>query len=154
MNATTWIDHLELRPHPEGGYYKEIYRSLHSADGSKASISSIYYLLEDDNISAFHRLKSPEVWYYHTGYPLMLYVIHPDGKLESHLMSAEPSGKQQVAIEPGCWFAAEIPSHFGYTLVSCAVAPAFTFDDFEMGHLDALLKLYPQHEELLRRLCR
>ena len=59
----------------------------------------------------------------------MLHVIHPDGRLVTHLMTADFSGEQQVAIEPGCWFAAELPSHFGYALVSCAVAPGFTFDD-------------------------
>ena len=82
-----------------------------------------------------------------------LYVIHPDGRLVTHLMNTDISGEQQVAIEPGCWFAAELPSHFGYALVSCAVAPAFTFDNFELGTFDELSKLFPEHEEVLRRLC-
>lgn len=122
-------------------------------DGNKPAMTSIYYLLENNEISAFHRLSSPEVWYYHAGYPLMLYVIHPDGRLVTHLMNTDISGEQQVAIEPGCWFAAELPSHFGYALVSCAVAPAFTFDNFELGTFDELSKLFPEHEEVLRRLC-
>lgn len=153
MNATDWIKHLDLQSHPEGGYYKEVFRSEKKIEGDKSSMTSIYYLLENDNKSAFHRLASPEVWYYHAGYPLMLYVIHPDGTLNTHLMVGNPTGEQQVAIEPGCWFAAEIPSHFGYALVSCAVAPAFTFDDFELGTYEDLVKLYPQHEVLLKRLC-
>lgn len=69
MNAAAWIKHLDLRLHPEGGYYKEIYRAEPISDDSKASVTSIYYLLEDNQKSAFHRLKSSEVWYYHTGYP-------------------------------------------------------------------------------------
>ncbi len=154
MNAAAWIKHLDLQLHPEGGYYKEIYRAEPISDDSKASVTSIYYLLEDNQKSAFHRLKSSEVWYYHTGYPLMLYIIHPDGELTTHLMNADPAGEQQVAIAPGCWFAAELPSHFGYALVSCAVAPAFSFDDFELGSFKALSQLYPQHEELLERLCK
>ena len=90
---------------------------------------------------------------HHRHGPLMLHVIHPDGRLVTHLMTADFSGEQQVAIEPGCWFAAELPSHFGYALVSCAVAPGFTFDDFELGTFDRLSKLYPDHEDLLKRLC-
>lgn len=154
MNAKDWIDHLELLPHPEGGYYKEVFRSGKLVDKDKSALTSIYYLLENENVSAFHRLTSPEVWYYHAGYPLIVHVIDADGKLTSHLMTADPSGEQQLAIEPGCWFAAELPSRFGYALVSCAVAPAFSFDHFELATFDALAALYPQHEELLKRLCK
>ena len=68
-------------------------------------------------------------------------------------MAADFWGEKKGAIEPGCWFAAELPSHFGYALVSCAVAPGFTFDDFELGTFDRLSKLYPDHEDLLKRLC-
>ena len=153
MKAADWIEHLNLRRHPEGGYYREIFRTGKMVDGNKPAMTSIYYLLENNEISAFHRLSSPEVWYYHAGYPLMLYVIHPDGRLVTHLMNTDISGEQQVVIEPGCWFAAELPSHFGYALVSCAVAPAFTFDNFELGTFDELSKLFPEHEEVLRRLC-
>lgn len=154
MNAKDWIDQLNLLPHPEGGYYKEVFRSEKLVDTDKSVMTSIYYLLENEDISAFHRLTSPEVWYYHAGYPLIVHVIHPDGALTRHLMTAEPSGEQQLPIEPGCWFAAELPSRFGYALVSCAVAPAFSFDDFELATSDALVALYPQHEELLKRLCK
>ena len=153
MKAIDWINHLNMSRHPEGGYYKEIFRSEKLIDSDKSAMTSIYYLLENEDKSAFHRLTSPEVWYYHAGYPLMLHVIYPDGRLVTHLMTADFSGEQQVAIEPGCWFAAELPSHFGYALVSCAVAPGFTFDDFELGTFDRLSKLYPDHEDLLKRLC-
>lgn len=153
MNAIDWINHLNLCRHPEGGYYKEIFRSEKLIDSNKPAITSIYYLLENNDKSAFHRLTSPEVWYFHTGSPLMLYVISPNGELETHLMTSDLSGKQQVAIEAGCWFAAEIPSQSGYALVSCAVAPAFTFDNFELGTYCTLSKEYPQHKELLGRLC-
>lgn len=111
MKAIDWINHLNMSRHPEGGYYKEIFRSEKLIDNDKSAMTSIYYLLENEDKSAFHRLTSPEVWYYHAGYPLMLHVIHPDGRLVTHLMTADFSGEQQVAIEPGCWFAAELPSH-------------------------------------------
>lgn len=84
MKAADWIEHLNLRRHPEGGYYREIFRTGKMVDGNKPAMTSIYYLLENNEISAFHRLSSPEVWYYHAGYPLMLYVIHPDGRLVTH----------------------------------------------------------------------
>ena len=112
MKAIDWINHLNMSRHPEGGYYKEIFRSEKLVDNDKSAMTSIYYLLENEDKSAFHRLTSPEVWYYHAGYPLMLHVIHPDGRLVTHLMTADFSGEQQVAIEPGCWFAAELPSHW------------------------------------------
>ena len=100
MKAIDWINHLNMSRHPEGGYYKEIFRSEKLVDNDKSAMTSIYYLLENEDKSAFHRLTSPEVWYYHAGYPLMLHVIHPDGRLVTHLMTADFSGEQQVAIEP------------------------------------------------------
>ena len=103
MKAIDWINHLNMSRHPEGGYYKEIFRSEKLVDNDKSAMTSIYYLLENEDKSAFHRLTSPEVWYYHAGYPLMLHVIHPDGRLVTHLMTADFSGEQQVVIEPGCW---------------------------------------------------
>ena len=121
MKAIDWINHLNMSRHPEGGYYKEIFRSEKLIDNDKSAMTSIYYLLENEDKSAFHRLTSPEVWYYHAGYPLMLHVIHPDGRLVTHLMTAAFSG--------------------------------FTFDDFELGTFDRLSKLYPDHEDLLKRLC-
>lgn len=100
MKAIDWINHLNMSRHPEGGYYKEIFRSEKLVDNDKSAMTSIYYLLENEDKSAFHRLTSPEVWYYHAGYPLMLHVIHPDGRLVTHLMTADFSGEQQVVIEP------------------------------------------------------
>ena len=87
MKAIDWINHLNMSRHPEGGYYKEIFRSEKLIDNDKSAMTSIYYLLENEDKSAFHRLTSPEVWYYHAGYPLMLHVIHPDGRLVTHLMN-------------------------------------------------------------------
>lgn len=89
MKAIDWINYLNMSRHPEGGYYKEIFRSEKLVDNDKSAMTSIYYLLENEDKSAFHRLTSPEVWYYHAGYPLMLHVIHPDGRLVTHLMTAD-----------------------------------------------------------------
>ena len=99
MKAIDWINHLNMSRHPEGGYYKEIFRSEKLVDNDKSAMTSIYYLLENEDKSAFHRLTSPEVWYYHAGYPLMLHVIYPDGRLVTHLMTADFSNSR-LSLNP------------------------------------------------------
>lgn len=143
-----WINKLQLQPHPEGGYYKQLYGN--DATGTKP-ISTIYYMLENDDISAFHRLHDVvEIWYYHAGEALNIYVIAPDGTLTVHRLA--PDAEIQVIIQPEHWFAAEIPSQQGFSLVGCAVAPAFKFENFELANKEDLLQQYPQHRELIERL--
>jgi len=143
------IEKLQLEPHPEGGYYRQLYGN--DASGKK-DISTIYYMLTDSDISVFHRLHGvTEIWYYHAGEPLNIYVINTDGNLTVHKLSAED--EMQVVIPPEQWFAAEIPSKKGYCLVGCAVAPAFNFENFELGQKDALIHQFPQHAELIGKLC-
>jgi predicted cupin superfamily sugar epimerase len=152
-----WINHLNLRPHPEGGFYKEVFRSdiaVSRASLQKQACTSIYYLLEGKDYSGFHRLASDEIWYFHKGAPLYIHVINEGGNYYSYELSDTGTGSLSVAIKAGLWFAAEIPSGEGFTLVSCAVAPGFEFAEFEMAALDKMTKLYPQHIGLLNRLCR
>ena len=151
-NNTTYqsiIEKLQLKPHPEGGYYRQLYGN----DGTgKKDISTIYYMLTGNDISAFHRLHGvTEIWYYHAGEPLHLYVIDTDGHLSVHLLS--PDGEMQVVIQPEQWFAAEISSKEGFCLVGCAVAPAFSFEHFELGDKNTLSEQFPQYAELIERLC-
>ena len=142
------IEKLQLEPHPEGGYYRQLYGN--DAMGKK-DISTIYYMLTGSDMSAFHRLHGvTEIWYYHEGEPLNLYVIDTEGHLTVHELS--PKGEMQVVIHPEEWFAAEIPSKKGSCLVGCAVAPAFSFENFELGHKDALLQQFPQYAEIIGRL--
>ena len=142
------IEKLLLAPHPEGGYYRQLYGN----DGSgKKEISTIYYMLTGSDKSAFHRLHCvTEIWYYHAGEPLNLYVIDTDGNFTVHHLS--PDGEMQVVIHPEQWFAAEIPSKKGFCLVGCAVAPAFSFENFELGQKDTLMHEFPQYGELIERL--
>ena len=150
MDAQKYIARLQLEPHPEGGYYRQVFGN--DAEGKK-SISTIYYLLTADDISAFHRLHGmTEIWYFHAGERLNLYVIDADGSLTVHHLFS--NNEMQVVIQPELWFAAELPTRHGFCLVGCAVAPAFSFEGFELGHKAALLEAYPQHAELLDRLCR
>lgn len=164
QNASYWTTQLNLQPHPEGGYYKEFFRSLATVHRTPykntvpiekvlQAITSIYYLLEGDDYSGFHRISSDEVWYFHKGAPLHIHVIDKQG---AHLvleLSDTSTGNLSVVVTAGLWFAAEVPSK-GFTLVSCAVAPGFEFSEFEMAKEDNLTALYPQHRLLFVQLCR
>lgn len=157
--AKYWIDHLNLQSHPEGGYYKEVFRSANEvtrvgATVPKQACTSIYYLLEGKDFSGFHRLASDELWYFHKGAPLHIHVIDHDGTHTTIELSDTDTGSLQALIPPNTWFAAEITSATGFALVSCAVAPGFDFAEFEMAKKDDLLVQYPQHKALLDRLCR
>lgn len=159
QDAAYWIGHLDLQPHPEGGYYKEVFRSeiainRLSSPGIKQACTSIYYLLEADDYSGFHRLLSDELWYFHKGEPLHIHVIDSDGNYFVHELSDTPSGNLSIAIKAGQWFGSEIPSKTAFALVSCAVAPGFEFTEFEMAGKDNMVAIYPQHEAILSRLCR
>lgn len=172
ITALDWINHLKLQPHPEGGYYKEVFRSkeeilcANSASfltnppsscketATKQACTSIYYLLEGEDFSGFHRLASDELWYFHKGAPLHIHVIDEQGTHTTIELSDSPTGSLQAVITPNTWFAAEIPSRNGFSLVSCAVAPGFDFAEFEMAQKEKLTGQYPQHQTLLERLCR
>lgn len=157
--AQYWIDHLNLQPHPEGGYYKEVFRSVNGVtrvDGAavKQACTSIYYLLEGKDFSGFHRLASDELWYFHKGAPLHIHVIDNGGAHSVIELSDSDTGQLQAVIPPDTWFASEIPLGSGFALVSCAVAPGFDFAEFEMAKRDELIAQDPTHRALLERLCR
>ncbi|MBC8603087.1 cupin domain-containing protein [Parabacteroides acidifaciens] len=153
MQASYWIKRLGMTPHPEGGYYKEEYRPEYwkPIDGlpiGKRVLTTIYYLLEKDDFSAFHRIKSPESWFFHKGEPLLIYSFE-EGTLVCRELSDQESGTLQVTIEPGIWFAARLKEAQGFALVSCAVAPGFEYPDFELADEDVLLSEYPDHREMI-----
>jgi uncharacterized protein len=159
QDAKYWIERLDMQPHPEGGYYKEVFRSqqqVHrlNAEETKQACTSIYYLLEGNDFSGFHRLVSDEIWYFHVGAPVHIHSIDKEGKYQLHELSAAPTGHFSVVIPGGCWFAAEIPSQQQFSLVSCVVAPGFDFREFEMAKQQELMASYPHHREVITRLCR
>lgn len=159
QHAAEWISKLNLQPHPEGGYYKEVFRSEQyvSREGSdflRQACTSIYYLLEDEDFSGFHRIMSDEIWYFHQGVPLNVHVIAENGEYRMSELSGSSTGSLSLVVPAGLWFAADIPSKSGYSLVSCAVAPGFDFSEFEMADKSELLRSYPFHEALFNRLCR
>ena len=158
-DSNYWVKHLQLTPHPEGGFYKEAYRSnkqvlRNPPAGLKQACTSIYYLISDADFSGFHRIESDEIWYFHKGSPLHIHIIDANGALATRELSDKATGNLQVVVEAGQWFAAELPGAKGYVLVSCAVAPGFDFGEFKMAKKADMTQLYPQHSELVSRLCR
>lgn len=153
-DATTWIDRLELEPHPEGGYYKRTYRSavsvagdeLPNHHGDRPTATAIYYLLEADDYSAFHRLASDELWQFHHGSPLTLYLL-------GDCLTQIELGRDrfQAVIPAGTWFGAEITTDEGFALVGCVVTPGFDFEEFELAGPE-LTEKYPAHREIIDRL--
>jgi len=149
MTKADYIEKLQLEPHPEGGYYRQIFGN--DASGKK-DISTIYYMLSDNEISSFHRLHGVvEIWYFHAGEELTIYQIQPDGRLDIRTLS--PQSDMQIVIQPEVWFAAEIRGKKGFTLVGCAVAPAFSFDNFELADGQRLSETYPHLKVLIERMC-
>lgn len=145
-----YIKKLGLEPHPEGGFYRQVFGN---DENGKKDISTIYYLLTDNDISAFHRLHDvTEIWYYHAGEKLNIYIIDNEGVLTTHTLSA--NDEMQIVIQPEQWFAAEIADGKGFSIVGCAVAPAFTFENFELAEKDKLINEFPQHKALIERMCR
>lgn len=160
--AEEWIQILKLTPHPEGGYFREVYRSdeILSAESlarlggtSRALSTSIYFLLKGDQVSRFHRLRSDEIWHHHDGASITLHLLRSDGSHITRVAGKESrkGDEPQVLIPRGTWFSAEVNDPTGYALVSCTVAPGFDFADFEMGERRDLLERYPEHHELVLR---
>jgi predicted cupin superfamily sugar epimerase len=160
QNAEYWIQQLNLLPHPEGGFYKEVYRSSlkirkdnlpHGFNGERRLCTSIYFLLRSGDISKFHRLHSDEIWYYHFGGSLKIIQIDQEGnKHTCHLgTQIEKSEQMQILIPAGTIFGAELLSKNTYGLFSCVVAPGFEFEDFEMFDREDLIQAYPKHSELI-----
>jgi uncharacterized protein len=149
VDAAETIRRLGLVPHPEGGYYRETFRSplmVDLPDGRRRSASTaIHYLLPPGSRSAWHRVASDEVWHHYGGGPLRLHLL---GAGTRRLDWSDP----QIVVPAGVWQAAE-PEGDG-VLCGCTVAPGFEFADFELGHAEALISEFPEHEELIRRLIR
>ena len=164
-NITALIDGLQLKAHPEGGYFKETYRSQESIpknalpqrfNNHRSFGTSIYFLLEQNNFSAFHRIKSDEIWHFYVGDTLHIHIISEAGayqliQLGNHIHNGETF---QAMVPAGSWFASEIAQPGHYALVGCTVAPGFDFADFELAKKETLVGLFPNHELLINRLCR
>ncbi|MEN6456062.1 MAG: cupin domain-containing protein [Prolixibacteraceae bacterium] len=154
MNTNEIIQHLQLLPHPEGGYYRETYRStetLTTSEGKSRNISTaIYYLLENDDKSHFHRIRSDEIWHFHQKDPLEIFMISQEEMVVKTLGNNFALGEvPQVVVPAGRWFAARVKNSSGYSLVSCTVAPGFDFTDFELATKENLIREFPHLKETI-----
>jgi predicted cupin superfamily sugar epimerase len=159
------IDHYHLEPHPGGGWYKENYRSpeyipknaLPARFGATRSFCTvIYFLLEQGQFSAFHKIKSDECWHFYGGGTLELYIIDDAGSLQKIHLGNDLTANQycQYVVPAGYWFAGHPARESEYSFVGCTVAPGFDFEDFSLGEPVRLSELYPQHEKTIFALCR
>src|SRR4029077_15917224 len=158
--AQYWIDKLNLIAHPEGGYYRETHRSELAIarealpprfTGPRLVSTAIYFLLEGENFSAFHRLHSDELWHFYSGSAITVDVIEPDGGHSEIQLGSDPDTGEvfQATVKAGGWCAARVRDLKLFALAGCTVAPGFDFADFELGKRAELVRLYPQHQKLI-----
>ena len=159
------IAYYQLQPHPEGGWYVQTYKSAEQIaaaalpvrfTGDRPFSTAIYFLLEQGNFSAFHRIRSDECWHFYSGDPLEIYILQPEGQLKVIQLGADFQQGQyfQYIVPANCWFASRPAPGSRYCLVGCTVAPGFDFADFELARVKELLQVYPQHADLIAALCR
>ena len=154
MTAEQLIQSLNLKPHPEGGYYRETYRSPGTISGTgKAYSTAIYFLLEPGAVSKLHRLTSDEVFHFYLGEPVQWVLLHPGGQIEKIVLGPllEQGQKVQMTVPAGTWFGGYLKTGAGFALMGTTVAPGFEFEDFRLGNPEELLVSFPgAKEEILR----
>ncbi len=165
MTVHQLIQHLGLLPHPEGGYYRETYRSgmlipasaLPAEFGGERNVSTaIYFLIEEGNFSAFHKIKSDETWHFYAGDALEVVEIIESGALITTLVGNRIDEGQtfQYTVKAGNWFGSRVAKGGSYSLVGCTVAPGFDFKDFEMANRLDLLARFPEYNSTILALTR
>jgi uncharacterized protein len=156
--ANELIRELRLEPHPEGGYFREVFRSTHMVKPlderpERSALTTIYFLLLKGQHSRWHRVASDEAWHFHEGDPLTVYWIDSaDGVHEDVLAGGPGNGRPLCVVPAGCWQAAR--PRGDYSLVGCTVGPGFDFQDFEMispasAELSRITSLNPMFAELM-----
>ena len=165
LSASEVVDKLGLIPHPEGGYFAEVFRAPVSVrhpgvptgeDAERCAGSLIYFLLEKGNFSAFHRVRwTDEIWHYYCGGAVELHTIDHNGAHRvSRIHGALEHGEPVCVVPAGCWQAARLADESPWALCGCTVAPGFEFADFEMPRRARLLELFPQHARIIGDLTR
>ena len=156
------IESLKLSPHPEGGFYRETYRSTEIIpaqnfdarfDGDRHCCTAIYFLLGKGDRSHLHRIKSDEIWHYYEGGPLSIIELTPEGNLIKTLLGPTQlaQAKPQYVVRAGHWFGAFPAKGTEFTLVGCTVSPGFDFKDFELATSDLLVGCHGALREELEK---
>ena len=162
--AQSYIESLQMQPHPEGGFFRESYRSEQTMEvpapgggtQQRNVCTAIYFLLEAGNFSAFHRIKSDEIWHFYAGQALEVLELLPDGelcctRLGSDILRGEIP---QYVVPADTWFASRVVDGGTFSLVGCTVAPGFDFADFQLARRQELLEIFPQHRQIITELTR
>jgi predicted cupin superfamily sugar epimerase len=131
-SAADIIARFDLKPHPEGGHYRETFRDARLDDRGRACSTAIYFLLARGERSRWHRIDAAEIWHYYAGHALILHVADDAGSRSLVLGPDLAAGEVPQAMVPAhAWQAAE--SSGDWTLVGCTVAPGFDFAKFELA---------------------
>jgi len=165
MDAEAIIEQFGLKPHPEGGFYSETYRCDETIPshllsrryrGDRNLGSAILYLLTTDTFSAMHRLITDEIFHFYYGDPVDILVLFPEGNGETVTLGTDLAGghSPQVVVSGGCWQGLSLASGGRFALMGTTMAPAFDFDDFELGDRYGLMREYPDFAPLIERLTR
>ena len=162
QDARYWVESLYLQPHPEGGYFRETYRATGEVSasslgegfsGPRSYATGIYYLLEQGDYSAFHRIRSDEMWHFYAGGALEIHMLDASGHSVA-LLGSDPSRGEvfQFVVPAGVWFASRPKAGVEYALVGCTVSPGFDFRDFELASTAQIAELAAgRAEELLKK---
>jgi uncharacterized protein len=155
LTAEAIIRRYALEPHPEGGHYREIFRSATRVEGVRSASTAIYFLLQHGEFSAFHRVKSDEVWHHYLGDAIELHSIDA-GAYERHEVGSVLGDREHVhVVKGGVWQAARVvDGSYGFALCGCTVAPGFEFADFELPSRRELAELFPELAAIIAALTR
>ncbi|GAB5563027.1 MAG: cupin domain-containing protein [Winogradskyella sp.] len=165
ISVSEIIKKLDLQPHPEGGYFKELYRSdevmnkstlSDEFEGDRNYSTSIYYLLESKDFSAFHRINQDEIWHFYLGSTIELHIISKTGDLKTIEIGNNLNNGElpQVIVPKHHWFAAKVKEPKSFALVGCTVSPGFDFRDFKLGSYQNLSEKFPKYKSLIKEFTR
>ncbi len=159
------IKKLNLISHPEGGFYRETYRSPliitndnlpENIIGERNCSTAIFFLLTSETFSSFHKINQDEIWLFHEGSSLELHIISESGVYTKEVLGLNLAENEfpQIVVPANSWFAADVVCENSYSLVSCTVSPGFDFKDFELAEKDKLISQFPQHAEIIGKFTR
>lgn len=147
------IERLGLAPHPEGGHYREVFRSetvLELERGPRTALTAIHFVLGPGEVSSFHRVRSDELWCFQDGSEVELELLTPASEPRTLRLGREGAAEPLAAVPAGTWQAA-VSLGPGPSWCSCFVAPGFEFADFELASFEALAAAFPDRLDLIRR---
>ncbi len=160
QTADHFIKNLNLKVHPEGGYYNEVFSSEgkikieslpEGFSNARKYYTSIYFLLKSGEVSHLHRIKSDEIWNFHCGSALTIHIIDKNGEYSTKKLGLNIKNNEQPQqiVVAGCWFGVSVNNNNSFSLVSCFVSPGFDFEDFELANRTDLMKTNPELADII-----